>query len=191
MGSWPDDANHCRSNCTRSHLICRCGLNDVHLSGWTGSGRIRSKITRLTHRTRHKVSRSMMPRQERDYVHAGSPLSATNRNFSAFCISSTVTIIASPLAGSWSFRKCKFTRFDTTVDNVFLAPFAAATKHFPDLVAFSWFHRKLPMFCVHRLLFRPGNSLTKSREFLENGVTSSGPATLFATRHSPGPGAFG
>jgi hypothetical protein len=77
------------------------------------------------------------------------------------------------------------------VDNVVLVPFAAATKHFPDLVAFNGFHRKLPMFCVHRLLFRPGNSLTKSREFLENGVSSSGPATLFATRHSPGPGAFG
>jgi hypothetical protein len=25
------------------------------------------------------------------------------------------------------------------------------------------------------LVFRPGNSLTKSREFLENGVSSSGP----------------
>ena len=29
--------------------------------------------------------------------------------------------------------------------------------------------------CPMGLVFRPGNSLTKSREFLENGVSSSGP----------------
>ena len=29
--------------------------------------------------------------------------------------------------------------------------------------------------CANALVFRPGNSLTKSREFLENGVSSSGP----------------
>jgi hypothetical protein len=42
------------------------------------------------------------------------------------------------------------------IDNVGLAPFAAATKHFPYLVAFNGFHRKLPMFCLHRLVRRDG-----------------------------------
>ena len=78
----------------------------------------------------------MIPRQEPDYGHAGSPLSATNRNSTAFWISSTVTIVASALGWVVVISKMQIYTIRYHVDNVGLAPFAAATKHFPDLAAF-------------------------------------------------------
>jgi hypothetical protein len=69
------------------------------------------------------------------------------------------------------------------VDNVGLAPFAAATIYFPDLVAFNWFHRKLPMFYFHPIRrdggvqaskwqadfepLTPSNSFTRFDRFLD------------------------